>query len=571
MKNRAVFALCGLLFLSVAYPSSSLKAQLVSGDTGQFTSEDPYMEYVKGVETFGNLIRDLKLYYIDSLSTQDLYKNGIRGILSGLDPYCEYYSAQEEEALRLITTGEYGGVGAVVMPGADSSVMVARVFKGKPAQLAGVRPGDVIMKIDGKDFSKSDVQSVSEALKGNPEKQISLELLRRGESKPVFLKFLRKRIQIEPITYFDVRPHSRIGYISIDTFNDKTVSAFDAALSELKQKTELEGLIIDLRGNGGGLMAQAVGILNHFLPNGTEIASLRGRNNRVSSVYRTNAEPTDLHLPVVVLINSETASTSELLAGALQDHDRAVIVGRKSFGKGIVQMTSEMPYGGKLKFTVSRYHIPSGRCVQRIDYSTRSADGREMKTQKQQPDSLHRAFYTKSGRIQHEAGGISPDLEVEADSAKAISYFVAGSYLLQDYATDYHRKHKTIAQPHLFTLSDQEYEELVQRLSVPEFKYELRSPVYLERLREWAESEGFLPEASGAFDSLSQLLKPDKERDLRRYKDQVKESVEEAIISRYYFEDGLIQHRLRRDKDVETAMRLLVNPEQYRNLLHPAK
>ncbi len=559
MKCKSVSYLLVLLLGWGAPPFASLFAQRTASFPKSTADEDPYTEYIKAVETFGSLLRNIKMYYIDSLSTRELYKRGIKGVLASLDPYCEYYSAQEEGELRLLTTGEYGGVGAVVMPAADSSVMVARLFEGKPAHLAGVQAGDVFLKIDGVDFSKSDVQRVSEALKGSPESPISLVLKRRGEEAPIQLSFLRKRIQIEPVSYHDVRPGTQIGYISVDAFNDKTATAFGEALRDLKSRTKLKGLIIDLRGNGGGLVGESVGILGHFLPKGTEVATLRSRDNAVSAIYQTSVVPSDPNLPLVVLINEETASTSELLAGALQDYDRAVIVGRKSFGKGIVQTTAQMPYGGRIKFTISRYHIPSGRCIQRINY------------RKSEADSSHHIFYTKAGRPQPEAGGIAPDFEVKADSTKVISYFVAGNYLVEDFATDYQRAHRSIAKPDRFSLSDKEYEELIGRLSVPAFKYELRSPSYLKDLRRLAESEGFLPEATEAFDTLSELLKPDVRRDLIRYKADVKKWVEEAIVHRYYHEKGLTQYRLRSDSDVSEAVRILSDEDEYQRLLLPKR
>lgn len=523
--------------------------------------------YTKALDVLGASMGLLERYFVDTVNMEQLSRQGLDAMLRSLDPYTEYYSKEDNDRLKLITTGEYGGIGSIISQRPDSVVIINEPMQGMPADVAGLKPGDRILEVDGKDMRRATTEQVSAVLKGKPESKISILVQRLGEKKPRRFDFKRKKIVVNPVVYYGKTPKG-YGYIKLTNFPNSAARQVRHTLEELQRGGGLSGLVLDLRDNGGGLMDEAVKIVSLFVPEGTEVVRTKGRAElRQESVYRTRTKPIALDLPVVVLIDGESASAAEIVAGALQDMDRAVVLGTKSFGKGLVQTTMQLPHEGVLKLTTAKYYIPSGRCIQRINYHDKGYGKRGEAT----PDSLAQVFYTKAGRSVRDAGGIVPDIEVRQDSLPTMLYYLSYNEHIFDWITSFTQRHGSIAPATQFELSDAEYKALGAMLQEKKFDYDRQSAKQLENLREIARLEGYLERVQPLLDSLKTALEPNLKHDLESLKPQIKRLINSRIVARYYYQRGVIERELMYDPVVARADRLLSNPREYAEVLIPHK
>ncbi len=562
MTTKAIYK---TLALSIGLSLASLSPAM-----GQNTSKRNKQSYAKALEIMASSMALLDKHFVDSVDMDRISRYGIDAMLQSLDPYTEYFSKEDNEKLQMLTTGEYAGIGAIISQRADSTVLISDPMEGMPAAEAGLKAGDIILEVDGKDFRRSTSEAVSTALKGTPGSKIVVLIQRMGEKKPRKIEFVRRKIVVNPVPYYGLSPKG-YGYIAVNSFTTSTSREVRKALDELRQRQPLSGLILDLRGNTGGLFEEAIKLVSLFVPEGSVVVSTKGRSEaRQDATYRTQARPIDTELPLVVLINGESASSSEIVAGALQDMDRAVIVGRKSFGKGLVQSTVQLPYEGILKLTTAKYYIPSGRCIQRINYDE-SRRGGEVKAT---PDSLAHVFYTAAGRPVRDAGGILPDVEVKADSLPTMLYYLNFNNDLFDWVTAYTIRHPSIASPTAFTLTEADYQDFSRMMIEKKFDYDRQSARQLDKLKEIAQIEGYLGRADGRIDSLitslSEALKPNLAHDLETLRPQIEDLLVSNILSRYYYRRGTTERGLLSDKVVQEAEAILSSAERYKAILSPA-
>ena len=517
---------------------------------------DNRFEVSKQLDIYNALLKEVEMFYVDTLDVEKTVHRGINAMLRGLDPYTEYFPDVED--FRLQVTGEYGGIGAFIRK-FDGGVVITEPIEGQPAQLAGLKAGDVIMMIDTADVSKASSERVSELLKGTPNSKVTLRIKRPGEKKPRKVDIVRKQVVTEQLVpYYGVHGKNT-GYIYLGRFTDKSAQEVKAAFDDLKQNHQIESLILDLRNNGGGVLDAAVQIVNMFVPKGQEVLSMRGKIRQRDRVYRTSLEPIDTVIPIAVLINGGSASASEIVCGALQDMDRAVLVGQRSFGKGLVQSSRDLPYNGLVKITMSKYYIPSGRCIQHLDYSHRNEDGSVVAI----PDSLTSVFYTSKGRPVRDGGGVRPDFEVEEEKTPTMMYYLASDTTLFNYVTQWVLEHETIPSIETFVYPDKDYETFKAYLKECNFTYDRQSEKALKSLKEIAEFEGFLDEDSTLFTALEAKLVPDLDRDLDRFKGQIKQIISAEIVKRYYYQRGELIESLKGDKVLEKAIEVLESGDLY--------
>lgn len=523
--------------------------------------------YSKALDVMGSSMALLNHYFVDTINMDKMSRIGIDAMLQSLDPYTEYYSKEDNDKLKMMTTGEYAGIGAIITQRPDSIVLINDPMEGMPAALAGLKAGDIILEIDGKDYRKATSDSVSAALKGTPGSKISILIQRRGEKKPRRIDFIRRKIVVNPVPYYGLTPQG-FGYISLSTFTNSAASEVRKAFLELKEKHKIKGLVLDLRDNGGGLLDEAIKIVSMFVPEGQIVVRTKGREElKINETFRTKVKPIDVQIPLVILIDGQSASASEIVAGALQDMDRAVIVGRKSFGKGLVQSTLSLPHDGTLKLTTAKYYIPSGRCIQRLDYHESRA-GRQAK---EMPDSLKALFHTAAGRPVRDAGGIIPDVEAESDSLPTMLYYLTYNPDTFDWITDYVQRHPQISEAKAFNISDADYTDFSKMLLSKKFDYDRQSLKALEKLKEIAEFEGHLGRSKDLIDSLSKALEPNLSKDLESLKPQIKHFLENSIVTRYYYKRGALERELQREKVVSVADQILADTSRYHNILAPQK
>ncbi|MDR2118713.1 MAG: S41 family peptidase [Tannerellaceae bacterium] len=529
----------------------------VAGITGSRAQNENRFEVSKQLEIFNALVKEMEMFYVDTIDVEETFRRGIDAMLDGLDPYTEYIPEQEMGKLRLITTGEYGGIGAYIQKRDGEGVIITEPFEDMPAALAGLRAGDRILAIDTVNVEHTSSDQVSELLKGLPNTKLKIKILRPGEKKPRTAELTRKQIHVSQVIYYGVR-HNGVGYIYLRGFTDKSAQEVKAALEDLRKNHHIQSLILDLRNNGGGVLESAVQIVNLFVPKGKEVVSTKGKIPQWDRVYRTSSEPVDTVMPLAVLINGASASAAEIVSGALQDMDRAVLVGQRSYGKGLVQSTRDLPYSGSLKVTISKYYIPSGRCIQQIDYTHRNADGSAGNI----PDSLTSVFYTSNGRPVRDGGGIRPDFEVAEGKTPTLLYYLMNDYVLFDFITDYVQKHKTIAPVEEFTLTDEDFEAFKQYAKTKNFSYDRQSEKVLKSLKEIARFEGYLEDGDSiTLKELEVKLTPDIERDFERFKDPVKKVMAAEIVKRYYFERGELIQNLKDDAVLTKSLDVLASPE----------
>lgn len=544
--------------------------------TGIFSgyAQQRSFETSKNLDIFNSIYKELDLFFVDSLNARKTIRTGIDAMLGSLDPYTVYYASDETKSLKLMITGKYAGIGSMIRyyKKADR-VIIDEPYEGQPAALAGVKAGDIILSIDGKDTGKkgnkntSDfVSSVSDQLKGEPGTTFVLKVQRPGVKDPLSFRITRKTVKMPAIPYYTMLPN-HTAYINLSSFTEGCAQELRRAFVDLKEQGATS-LILDLRDNGGGSMGEAIDIVSMFVPKGTEVVSTKGKTKAASATYKTMKEPIDTKIPIVVLVNGATASASEITSGALQDEDRAVIIGNRTYGKGLVQVTRDMPYGGILKVTASKYYIPSGRCIQAIDYSShRYTDGISTRI----PDSLTHVFKTRLGREVRDGGGIMPDLTVKKDSMATMFYYLLTSDELFDYVTSYVEKHPTIAPANQFRITDSDYADFTKYMTGTKFSYDAQSGKALNELKKIAKAEGYLNDAQDEFKALEQKLKPNLQKDLERNKKDIKNIINSEIIKRYYYQKGAIQYALTDDKDLKEAFRILTDMQEYNRILTPIK
>ena len=536
-----------------------LIAALLSGvgltGNAQEKKEPTGFDVSRNLEIFADIYRQLDMFYVDTLSADTAIRWAIDGMLSEIDPYTVFYPGDDQDDLRRMATGRYAGIGALIrVHKKEDRAVIEEPYEGCPAQEAGVRSGDIILSIDGRDIKGWPVAKVSENLRGEPGTTFELRLQRPGVKEPLALKLTRRQIQLPCLPWYGiVDTTAQVGYLLLTEFTDQSAREVRHAINDMKQQG-MERLIIDLRDNGGGAVSEAVEIVGYFVPRGSLVVSTKGKVPATCHEYLTPAEPIDTVMPIAVLVNGNTASAAEIVSGALQDLDRAVILGQRTYGKGLVQAVREVPYRGQLKFTTSRYYIPSGRCIQAYDYRHRTADGAATAL----PDSLTREFRTRLGRPVRDGGGILPDSILKVDSLPTMVYDLFASDALFDYVTDYAAAHETLALPGSFHLPDSTYDAFCQSVAASGFTYNGRTASALRGLRQLASFEGRLEAAEAEFDALEAKLKEnDLSADLRRFRRHIQPYLEAEIISRYYYQRGAIQQQMRSDKEVRKAIETL--------------
>ena len=524
-----------------------------------FSFTDSYFEIAKNLDIFTTVYRELNNYYVDETDPGKLMKTAIDKMLKSLDPYTNYIPESEIEDFQFMTTGQYGGIGAVITKRKDY-VFISEPYKGFPAQKAGLIAGDKILEIDGESAKGKNTEEVSKALKGQPNTDVELLIERPYMKEPFTVNFKRQKISVKSVPYFSYVDDG-IGYIKLRSFTRDCSKDIKEALLDLKKQGELRGLILDLRGNPGGLLNESVSIVNLFVEKGQEVVSTKGKIESWDKVYKASRPPIDLETPIVVLINQSSASASEIVAGAIQDLDRGIVIGKRSFGKGLVQQTKKLSYNSQLKLTVAKYYIPSGRCIQALDYSNRNEDGSVGKV----PDSLMTAFKTKNGRTVYDGGGIKPDVEVEQDDISNLIISLIQERLFFDYATYF--KHSNASLDSSFTMNDKDFNSFVNFLSDKSYDYKTETEKALEELKSTSENENYFEFIESKFLDLSNEFEINKKNDLSRNKDIIKEILSEEIVSRYYFQEGRIRTSLKYDKEVQEAIKYLAQQNLYDSVL----
>ena len=513
----------------------------------------------KNMDVFNSLYRDLDVMYVDTLDADELVKVGIDAMLSSLDPYTEYFPEEDMGELKMMTTGKYGGMGSIIRMRKDSLVVIGEPYANMPAAEVGLKVGDVLKKIDDTDLKGMKVDEVSNMLRGEPGTTFVLTVQRPGEKKERKFSITRRNIKLPSIPWSGM-VSDKVGYINLSQFTEDCSVDLRKAFISLKDKGA-ESFIIDLRGNGGGLLSEAVNIVNLFVRKGLTIVETKGKIKAANTTYKTKSEPLDTLTRIAVLVNGTTASASEIVSGSLQDLDRAVVIGARTYGKGLVQSSRELPYNGSLKLTTSKYYIPSGRCIQAIDYKLKR-DGKTSKV----PDSLTNVFHTIGGREVRDGGGIKPDIEIKHDTMANVVFYLSNDDVLLDWGTKYAQKHAEIAPIEEFEITDADFEELKEMARESGFKYDRLSENRLKDLRKVAEFEGYYEDAKEEFEALEKKLEHNLDREFERFKKDIKELMAQEIVKRYYYQSGALQEALKADEDLTKAIEVL-GSEEYDKIL----
>lgn len=518
---------------------------------------------------FNSVVKELNMYYVDTLDNEKIIHAGVNAMLNELDPYTVYFSEDESKDLKFFVTGKYAGIGSVIRyykP--EDRTVISEPYEGMPAALAGVKAGDVILSIDGKDTGTKGtkavgdfVTSVSNQLRGDPNTSFVLKVKRPGVAKPLEFKITRKQIQIPSLTCYDLLDNG-VGYICINSFTQEGLSKdVRNAVIDLKNRGAKK-MIIDLRNNGGGLESEALDIANIFVPKGQMIVQNKGKVASTCNVYKTSKDPLDIEMPLAVLVNSSSASASEILSGSLQDLDRAVIVGTRTYGKGLVQVVRDLPYGGGLKLTTAKYYIPSGRCIQAIDYEHRNEDGSVGRI----PDSLTTVYKTAAGREVRDGGGIMPDVEVKDDKLPNLIYYLANDDVLFEYANEYVATHNRPASAKDIKLDDADYDKFKEKIKKSDFKYDRQSEKALKTLKEIAEFEGYADDTKDEIAALEKKLSHNLDHDLDFFKKNISELVTHEIATRWFYQKGAVIEHNQHDKVLDKAVSIL-NSDEYKTIL----
>lgn len=532
-------------------------------------NKDHNLEVAKNLEVFNSIYKHLDLLYVDTLNAKEVVGNAINGMLRSLDPYTVYYSEDKTNELRTMLTGKYAGIGSIIRWNSQiSNSVIEEPYEGMPAAEAGLRKGDVILSIDGESMKGKDNAYVSDHLRGDAGTTFELRIRRPSTGKEMRFKITRRSIQMPAVPYYGVQ-QGGIGYIKLNEFTENSAKIVRNAFIDMRHQ-QIKGLILDLRNNGGGSELEAANLVNLFVPKGVTVVSNRGKLKRANHDYKTTSEPIDTVIPIVVMVNGNSASSAEIVTGALQDMDRAVVLGTKTYGKGLVQMPIDLPYNSEMKVTTSRYYIPSGRCIQARKYRHNDGGSSEVIA-----DSTKRKFYTLNGREVLDAGGITPDVVVEGDSLPNIAYYLAAARdsneVLLNYEVDYIAKHPTVAQPADFELSDEDYAEFKKRVLDSGFTYDRTSEKFLKDLEQLTRFEGYYDDAKPEFEALKKKLSHNVAKDLEYNKQAIKNIINNDLMAAYYFQRGATQNSLRHDKQMDEAMKLITDGERYAKILNPKK
>jgi carboxyl-terminal processing protease len=544
-----------------------LPAQAENAKDGKETKNDKKTFTVaKSLNVFNSVVRELKMLYVDDFDYEKSVNTAIDAMLEDLDPYTVYYPADDTEELEMMITGKYAGVGAIIRyQKKREHVVISEPYEGMPAYNAGLRAGDVLLRVDSVDVRGKDTQTVSNLLRGEAGTTVTVTAQRPDGSEPKTYRITRANIQLPVLPYYDMLDDST-GYILFERFVDNCSREVRLALVDLVERGATR-LILDLRSNGGGSLAEAVEIVNLFVPKGETVVETKGRLPQASHTYKTRHAATQPDMPLVVLVNGQTASAAEIVAGALQDLDRAVIVGTRTYGKGLVQVPRDLPYGANLKVTTSKYYIPSGRCIQAIDYAKRDEDGNVGRI----PDSLTTVFRTAAGREVRDGCGISPDIEVELERVPNLLYYLANDDCLFDFTTQWWLAHDSIPSAHDFEVSDELYATFRDSVRASGFTYDRGSEKALKSLKEWAEFEGYMDDAKDEFSALEAKLQHNLDKDFDNFADDIKRLLANEIVTRYYLQRGSIIQTLKDDPDLRSAREVIADPARYRSLLQPKK
>jgi carboxyl-terminal processing protease len=512
---------------------------------------DEYFEISKNLEIFTSLYKELNIYYVDDTKPGTLMKTGIDAMLRSLDPYTVYYPESKIEDAIFMQTGQYGGIGASVGT-IDGKITIMETFQGFAAVKAGLKAGDVITKVAGKSVEGKNHEDITDLLMGQPGSVVELTITRVGDPAPMNVKVTREEIKMKDVPYFAMMEDGKTGYIKLDGFTQTASAEVRTAFTDLKKKN-MSQCVLDLRGNGGGLLREAINIVNFFVPKGTEIVRTKGKIEEWNKTYTALNEPLDTQIPLIVLVDGMSASASEIVSGSLQDLDRAVVLGEESYGKGLVQQTKDLAYNSKMKLTVAKYYTPSGRCIQRLDYSHRDD---QTGTVKAVSDSLIKPFKTKNGRTVFDGRGISPDVEVKRDDASNILAGLMNHYVVFNWASIYAAKHPTIDSASTFRLSDNDYNDFVNYAVQQKFEYNTNTEELYKKLKDAAKDEKYYEGAEKEFDQLFARIEPNKNQDLMKFKKQITEYLESEIVSRYYYQDGRLKASLPQDPVTKRALQV---------------
>ena len=532
---------------------------LVVGLLVSFTGKnDKLFSIAKNLDIFASLIRELDSYYVDEIDPEELVGVGIAAMLEELDPYTEFIPEENSDDFRLMTTGEYGGVGALI--GNRTGVnMILMPYTGFPAQSGGLRIGDEILRIDTVNVTKKLTSDISKLLKGPANTPVYVQVKRGSDT--ISVNLTRKKIVISNVPYYG-KIDNHTGYIKLSDFTTHAATDVRKALVDLKAQG-INRLILDVRDNPGGILKEAVDIVNLFIPKGKEVVRTIGKLESVNVVYKTTKSPVDKDIPLVVLINERSASASEIVAGALQDYDRAVLIGRKTFGKGLVQTTVPLSYNSQIKVTTAKYYIPSGRCIQAIDYSTRDENGNSSTI----PDSLRKEFKTKNGRTVFDGAGIEPDSSIEPKTSSPITYSLIARSLVFEYGNKYFIENKEIGSSSEFEISENVYQDFVGWLDGKDYDYTTFVEKSIEDLEKYAQREKYYDDIQSQIEALKKRVTHSKEQDLVTFKEEIKQALLEEIVSRYYFQEGIIEATLRNDPDIEESLGILKNLDEWAGML----
>lgn len=548
LSNIIAAALLALLFIQTTEADDKHRHQLA-----------------RQISIYNSIIKELNLFYVDSIMPEKMINKSIEAMLRNLDPYTVYYPEDKNEELKMMTTGKYAGIGSIIRyHTGKKTTAIAEPYEGMPAHKAGLMAGDLILSVDGVPVQGMSTDSVSDMLRGEPGTKLTLEIERPGEKGKKKFTLERESIALPPVTYYGMYGE-KSGYILLESFTEDCAKQMRRAVVELK-KRGAESFIIDLRSNGGGLLDEAVEIVNLFIPKGKTIVTTKGKIKQANEIYKTEKEPIDTVSPIVVLVDGQTASASEIVAGSLQDFDRAVIIGERTFGKGLVQSTRKVNHGGYLKLTTAKYYIPSGRCVQALDYSHMIDDGKTTRV----PDSLTTVFHTAAGREVRDGGGIRPDIEPKSEELSTLLYYLIQDMAIFDFATEFRIKNKSIASPEEFTISDEVYDEFTAYLKSTGFSYDLQSAKILANLKKMIEFEGYTDITKSEIEALEKKLHANLDHSLKHFSKNVKDLLAAEIIKRYYGQQGEIIYNMREDIDLKESLKVLNDSNSYRKILSPA-
>ena len=520
---------------------------------------DNYFEISKNLDIFTTLYRELNVFYVDEVDPGSLMKTAIDAMLESLDPYTTYIPESEMEDFKFMTTGQYGGIGAIISKRGDY-IIISEPYEGFPANKAGLIPGDKILKVNKKSVKGKSTEDVSKVLKGQPNTSVKLLVERLGEDKPLEFDLIREEVKIKSVPFF-AEIEDNIGYIKLNAFHRNVSNEVAEAFNEINKDKSLKGLIFDLRGNPGGLLNEAVDITNLFIDKGLLVVSTKGKIADWDKLYKTTKEPLDTKIPLVILVDSRSASASEIVSGAVQDLDRGVLIGQRTFGKGLVQQTRKLTYNSQLKVTIAKYYIPSGRCINSVDYSNRNEDG----SVGQIADSLKKEFKTSNGRIVLDGGGVNPDIVLERKKYSNILASIMSKRLIFDFANEFYYKNNSIKN---FSINDSLYNEFVEFLKNKEYQYETKTEKALNKMIKDAEKEKYFSDLKTEINILKAKMDSSKNNDIIKFKKEISQILEGEIISRYTLQRGRLENSLKYDQDVKEAISLIQDSEKYNNILN---